>query len=241
MNRVSAFLLHLGISLVIFAVLGYLIMYHWYPEFFFQTDGGWQGIRIIAFVDLILGPLLTLIVFKAGKPGLKFDLTAIAVFQSLCLFAGIYIVYTERPLAIVYTDGYFHSVSADDFREVNTSIPDLSHFPGSTPKWVSVKLPEDQEVAHAVRKKAYKSGIPMSMLIEYYKPFSGDDIDIRRDPIPLEAVIREKETELNLFLSKESGTGEDYLYFPLGARYGYALVALSADDRHFVGVVSLPG
>lgn len=241
MNRVSAFLLHLGISLAIFAVLGYLIVFHWYPDFFFQTDGGWEGIRIIALVDLVLGPTLTLIVFKAGKPGLKFDLSVIATLQAVCLAAGIYIVYSERPLAIVYADGYFHSVSADDYRELNISIPDLSHFPGSTPKWVSIKLPDDQEVAHKVRKKAYQSGVPMSMLVEYYKPFSGSEIDIDRDPIPLEAVIREKEAELNQFLSRESGSAEDYLYFPLGARYGFALVALKVADRSFVGVVSLPG
>ena len=42
--------------MVIFIIIGYLILFHWYPDFFFASDGGWQGIRIIAFVDLVLGP-----------------------------------------------------------------------------------------------------------------------------------------------------------------------------------------
>ena len=50
MNRFGAFAVHLGISLVIFIILGYLILFHWYPDFFFASDGGWQGIRIVAFV-----------------------------------------------------------------------------------------------------------------------------------------------------------------------------------------------
>ena len=47
MNRYSAFATHLAISLVIFGFLAYLVVYVWYPDFLFGTDGGWQGIRII--------------------------------------------------------------------------------------------------------------------------------------------------------------------------------------------------
>jgi hypothetical protein len=44
-----------------------MITYLWYPEFLFKTDGGWNGIRLIAGIDFIIGPTLTLIVYKAGK------------------------------------------------------------------------------------------------------------------------------------------------------------------------------
>ncbi|MCG6936115.1 MAG: hypothetical protein LJE73_09510, partial [Proteobacteria bacterium] len=70
-SRWRAFLIHLGISLVIFLILAYIILIKWYPVPFFYTDGGWQGVRIVAAVDLVLGPLLTLLVYKHGKPGLK--------------------------------------------------------------------------------------------------------------------------------------------------------------------------
>ena len=83
--RINAFLIHLTISFIIFLVLAYLIVLHWYPLPYFHTDGGWRGIRIIAGVDLVLGPLLTLIVFKPGKPGLKFDLTLIGLAQAVAL------------------------------------------------------------------------------------------------------------------------------------------------------------
>ena len=73
MSRIKAFLIHLGISAVIFFILLYLIIFHWYPGFLFTADGGWQGVRIIAAVDLVLGPLLTLVVYKAGKPSLKME------------------------------------------------------------------------------------------------------------------------------------------------------------------------
>ena len=84
--------------------------------------------RIIIGIDLILGPLLTLIVFKAEKPGLKFDLTAIGTLQAACLAAGLYIVYSERPLFFIYYDRYFYSSSADTITRYNPSIPDPYGF-----------------------------------------------------------------------------------------------------------------
>jgi hypothetical protein len=65
-NRNTAFAIPLAISLVIFAILTAIGVFVWAPDFFFTTDGGWQGIRILGAVDLVLGPLLTLIVYKHG-------------------------------------------------------------------------------------------------------------------------------------------------------------------------------
>jgi hypothetical protein len=56
MNRFGAFLVHLAISLVIFFLLAALVLFVWYPDFFFAADGGWEGIRIIILVDLVARP-----------------------------------------------------------------------------------------------------------------------------------------------------------------------------------------
>ncbi|MEJ2399037.1 MAG: hypothetical protein P8Z67_12590, partial [Gammaproteobacteria bacterium] len=101
MTKLKAFASHLGISFLIFLIILYFIIFKWYPFPFFSTDGGWQGIRIIIGVDLVLGPLLTLIVFKPGKPGLKFDLSVIAIMQAGALAWGIWTVHHQRPIAAV--------------------------------------------------------------------------------------------------------------------------------------------
>ena len=53
-NRFQAFAFHIFISAIIFIVLSALIIYLWYPDFLFKTDGGWAGIQIIAGVDFVL-------------------------------------------------------------------------------------------------------------------------------------------------------------------------------------------
>ena len=101
MNRYKAAAVHLTISVLVFIALLGIIITVWYPGVLFNISGGWTGLKLVMGVDVILGPLLTLIVFKAGKPGLKFDLGCIATAQIVCMAAGLYIVYSERPLALI--------------------------------------------------------------------------------------------------------------------------------------------
>jgi hypothetical protein len=93
--------IHLGISSIIFLVLAYVIIFRWYPWPYFTADGGWQGIRIIALIDLVLGPLLTLIIFNPAKSlrEIRFDLGAIGLLQISALVWGIYTVHSERTAA----------------------------------------------------------------------------------------------------------------------------------------------
>jgi hypothetical protein len=239
MNRFGAFAIHLGISLLIFLLLSYLIVFHWYPDFFFTTDGGWQGIRIVALVDLVLGPLLTLCVYRHGKPGLRTDLTLIGVFQISCLLAGTYVVYSERPIAIVYAAGFFHSMSAEDYQRVGQPVPELDHLPGPSPKWVSVVLPEDVTAELAVRKQALQARIPLRTLSEYYVPFATSHIDMQQDPFPLPSIEQERPEELAAFIAQHGGLPNNYLFFQLGTRYEFALMVFRKADLSFAGTMLL--
>ena len=89
MNRWQASAIHFGISLTVFLILLAVILLVWYPGILFSIDGGWTGLRIVMGVDLVLGPLLTLVVFKLGKPGLKFDLSCIVIAQIACMTWGM--------------------------------------------------------------------------------------------------------------------------------------------------------
>ncbi|MFZ4790954.1 MAG: hypothetical protein ACOYMW_08700 [Candidatus Competibacteraceae bacterium] len=72
MTRFRAFAIHLTASAsIVLALLG-LMRWVWYPAPYFEINGGWIVLRILAGVDVVLGPLLTLIVFKPGKPGTDF-------------------------------------------------------------------------------------------------------------------------------------------------------------------------
>jgi len=116
-TRLNAFLLHLIFSLVIFAVLVCVIYWGWFPGALLASAGGIEGIKIVTAVDLVLGPTLMLIVYNSRKPIKKilFDVAIIFTIQLSSLFAGIYIVYQERPVAVVYLDGQFNALKLKQF------------------------------------------------------------------------------------------------------------------------------
>jgi hypothetical protein len=241
MNRIGAAGIHLGISFLIFLVLGYIVVFVWYPDFFFTTDGGWQGIRIIAAVDLVLGPMLTLVVFKQGKPGLKTDLAMIGLFQGLCLFAGTYIVYSERPVAMVYSDGQFFSMGTDAYLDAGAEIPDLSGFPGPSPKWVTLSLPEDLGEQIEIRRRALEAQRPLRTYSELYVPFTLDMLD------PAEAFEQNYlalgdrfEQAIPRWLSEHGGELSDYAFYLMGARYSYVFLGIHVQDRKIVGILDTP-
>ncbi len=233
MNRFGAFAVHLGISLVIFAILGYIIVFQWYPDFFFASDGGWQGIRIVALVDLVLGPTLTLVVYKKGKPSLRFDLTVIALIQFVSLTAGVYVVFSERPIAMIFSNGSFTSMTADDYLQANQPVPDLSEFPGSPPVWISVILPDEPSRQAAIREQAFASRSPISTLAQYYVSFDVKHIDTSRDGLSKKELegLDEPSPFLQEFFREHGGEFDDYLFLSFGTRYRLALIAMRRTDR----------
>jgi hypothetical protein len=128
MNRYQAFAIHIAISLVIFFILLVCITQHWYPGILFDSSNGMKAVGLIVGIDLILGPLLTLIVFNPKKSSLPFDLTAIAVVQILALAYGTWTIHSSRPLAIAYVNTSFITLyaNAKNAEEVQQRVKELN-------------------------------------------------------------------------------------------------------------------
>lgn len=102
LNRFQAFAIHLAFSLVILAVIILLITQVWYPDILFALAGGFGAVVLVSGIDLILGPVLTLIVYDVKKKSLKFDLAVILVIQLCALGGGVYSITYDRPIAVIY-------------------------------------------------------------------------------------------------------------------------------------------
>ncbi|MBQ73668.1 MAG: hypothetical protein CMQ20_01445 [Gammaproteobacteria bacterium] len=241
MSRYRAFFYHFLISLSIFFVLAYLVLYQWYPDFFYSIDGGWEGMRIIIGVDLILGPLLTLIVFRAGKPGLKFDLTAIGTLQAVCLAAGLYIVYSERPLFFIYYEKHFYSSSADTYTNYGVPTPDPHEFTDTIPAKVVSLLPENPIEEADFRKILFQDGIPAWV----YKP-TYRKLDEHMETVVTEGMneeeLRDRDSKGNLdaWLKENGGTFVDYAFIPIHSRYRDAFLGIRKSDQEIIAIVEIP-
>src|SRR5690349_3518054 len=114
MSRWKAASIHSLFSLIVAAALGWLLLGLWYPPPYFHAAGADELMLLLVGVDLAIGPLLTLIVFRSGKRGLRFDLTAIAVLQTAALIYGLSVVLKSRPIFLVSAMDHFVLVAANE-------------------------------------------------------------------------------------------------------------------------------
>jgi hypothetical protein len=185
-NRWLAFASHFGISLLIFLALLLVIVFFWYPGALFAAAGGWQGIRIVIGVDLVLGPLLTLIVYNRAKPRkvLLRDLAVIALIQLSCLTVGVFIVYDERPVAVTYVNDKFHVLKHSDL--VGTgAAPGTFDLAMMTPKIFYIdlaRLSRETGVDRELIAKIYAmTGKDLSSKTDLYQPFPENRTEVEAE------------------------------------------------------------
>jgi hypothetical protein len=240
-SRFSAFAIHLAISFIIFLALAYLVVFEWYPGILFDADGGWRGMRIIIGVDLVLGPALTLVAFKHGKPGLKFDLACIALLQTVCLTTGTYVVWSERPLAVVYVDSRFETLARDDFTDFSFTVPNFGDYTVEDPAWIAVNLPSDLDELSVLRRKMFKMGAPLTTAQQFYQrfnPLNQKFIDQARDM----SRPQKREEWANAeqqWLARHGGAMKDYSFYTFSTRYIYRYIGFRRETGENLGFLDL--
>lgn len=225
-TRKQAFMTHLFISMAVFFVLLYLIIFKWYPSYYFHIDGGYRGIATIFLVDVVLGPGLTLLVFKPGKPSLKFDMTVIIILQIVALSWGVKSVYSERPALTVFYDGKFSCMNYSEVSEFN--LERLVLKDERPPLLAVLPRPSTHKEYQDMMLEAFKQGsaeiyifgeklLPMDVVgtvqVMNYKldvpnSFSGSEDEIDK--------YRKIWSE---YLEKNPNATKQYLYYPMSCRY----------------------
>ncbi len=242
MSKKKAFLIHLGISTAIFFVLLFFIVFIWYPYPYFSADGGWQGIRIVAGVDVVLGPLLTLLVFKSGKPGLKFDLTAIGLLQAAALAWGIWTVHDQRTALVVFADGGFYSLNSEQIRRAGDHAAAISRTTPSAPGYAVVRLPEDKKLLLKEKMKIFSGAPPLFLRGDLYEPIAANLSAVLAHDLDMEKLLhgREKDAKkLDKFLHARKGKREDYAFLPLHCRYDDVLLVFERKTGQVIDALAI--
>lgn len=131
--KMKAALLHFVCSVIIFLLALAWIRWVLYPDFHFALNGVLYGLRLIAGVDLVLGPLLTLLVFHTMKPMREkiTDFVVVGVVQLAALVYGLQTMYQEHPRMLMFnTYGTAVTVTQREFGEKpKTELPEnLAQF-----------------------------------------------------------------------------------------------------------------
>ena len=224
--RLKAAGIHLGLSAVAFAVALYLILVRWYPGFHFGVDGGWQGVRLMAFVDLVLGPMLTLIIFSPFKARrlIVLDLACIGIMQAAALTWGFYAVHGQRPVSLNLHDGVFYSMPLRSVRASPGAAEALARLSDRQPALIYVAPPRDADEARRAANPAllaHENALFFRDFASHWEEAQGAVVDPASTH---DAAFRQALPE---FLARHGGVAADYRFFRYQGGYGSCILAFT--------------
>jgi len=143
--RASAY--HFLVSVLLAGLAAILVFKLWYPWPFYKMVSGRELFWLVVSVDVICGPLLTLVIWNPIKPRKELvqDLTMVACIQIAALLYGISTVAAARPVHIVFEVDRFRLVTASeidpiDLRDAPANFQQLAWL---GPTLIGVRTPKD--------------------------------------------------------------------------------------------------
>lgn len=246
MNRWKACSIHLGISAAIGSIVVGAMLLVWYPGPFFTAMGGNDLVVILLGVDVVLGPLITLVIFNPAKGMrlLRLDLAVIGTVQALALAYGVHVIAEVRPVYMVFTIDRFDLVAATDLREeelARVADPEFKGVPWGRPRTVAVKSPADPREQIRVIQSAL-AGADLQTFPQYYVKYEALAARALKVSKPISA-LRQRHPEESARIDRELaalGRREEELRFlPLKARSRDYCVLLDAKDGAVAGFLEL--
>lgn len=185
--RLKVFGTHLSISaLIAIAVIG-LIFFIWYPAPLHTAVGVTQIFLILLAIDVVLGPLLTLLVYKVDKKTLAMDLTIIALLQLSALGYGLWTVAEGRPAWLVFAVDRFELVRVLDIDERKLDQTDLAYRQPSLlgPQWVAASNPSDRDEHNELIMESVFGGADLAQRPSLYQPLNTQENVIQQRVLEL--------------------------------------------------------
>ena len=139
-KRIKFFIIHLGVSLLISLIILSLVFFIWFPAPLAKAEGLMRIFLMLIAIDVIVGPFLTLLIYKEGKKTLKTDLSVIIIVQIIALSYGLYSITQSRPVWIVQNGSIFQLVRANAINGIDRkeAKPEYQQNGWFKPVWVSV-------------------------------------------------------------------------------------------------------
>lgn len=243
MSRFKASAYHFLISLAVVACIITLMLMLWFPDAYFKLMAGKTLIYLIAGVDVFLGPLLTLVVFKAGKKSLKFDLACIAILQVAAMSYGLYVMFEARPIFTVFNKDAFYVASVVD-------IVPSELAKGKKNQWRTASITGPRLVAAAALDKTnrsetifYESETQMGVAQQYprfyddYAKYIPSVIKAGKPLSLLTKVSLENQQAVNKLLRNLNRPAIDFLYLPIYSATGEMSAIVDAKTGAFIKII----
>lgn len=245
MSRWAAAGTHLLVSLLVGTLVFSLIFFVWYPTPLFRAMGGSELVLLVMGIDVLLGPLLTLLVFKAGKKGLRFDLGVIFSLQLAAMVYGLVIVALARPVFLIARPGAAFVVTASELRTeelAQATHPEFQGVSWTGPVLAAVKLPQTPEEYAEIQKLNFVDGRDTHQVPRYYQRWEdmAPELLEKADPLKVLAERRpEMQAVVDAWLQKQGRALDSVRYISLLTRDDEVALCIDASTGAYLGLLDV--
>lgn len=186
-KRLKFFLSHLAISFLIALSIMGLVFFIWYPLPLATAVGVTHIFLMLLVIDVIVGPLLGLLVYKEGKKTLKFDLSVIILIQISALLYGVYSIEQGRPAWLVYNVDRFELVRKNDIilENIDQAQPEFQQVSWLKPQFVATEFAQNSQQRNDDMFAEVFGGISLAQRPERYVDFSQAKEQMQKRAQPL--------------------------------------------------------
>ncbi|WP_347463924.1 TfpX/TfpZ family type IV pilin accessory protein [Acinetobacter thermotolerans] len=238
-KRLRFFLRHLIASIIIALLVIILVFLIWYPAPLATAVGVTQIFLMLLIIDVIVGPLLGLLVYKEAKKTLKFDLGIIIFIQITALLYGIYSIEQGRPAWLIFYADRFELVRKNDIllEKIDQAQPQFQHVSWGKPRFATVKLAVSGQQSQNDMFTEIIGGISLAQQPERYVELVQAKTYIQQRALPLKKLEQynpkaEVEKEIANYPKADA-------WLPLKANALDMVVLINRDKAEIIKIVDL--
>jgi hypothetical protein len=238
---------HLAISATVVALAALLVFGIWYPSPWRQLLGVAGVFGLVVAVDLVCGPLLTLVLASPKKSRKErwVDLSLVGAIQIAALAYGLWAVFAARPVALVFEVDRLFIVSANEVQidQLGAAPEGLRRLP-----WAGIQLAATRQPTSAAETlqsiDLSLQGVTPAMRPDWWLPFEAAKPQLLQRAKPLAELLKARPQQASLLESAAAKTGlpkDQLLYLPLTSSKSLDWVALLSPTGDMVGHAPVDG
>lgn len=225
-EKLLAFVVHFAVTLFLAAAAAALIFLVWFPDPFQTMVGGTQLFMLVVGCDLVLGPLISLVIYNSRKSRkeLLFDYSIVGAVQLAALIYGIYVVSASRPVYVAFVQDRFEVVTAIELEPqelADAKLPEFKTLPKWGPQLVATHVPEEERNDALF---AALEGRDVSARPRFYVPFESQRDQIKALAKPLSALYKQHKDAAHIVMTSEQDLEiplDELRWLPVKAKDGF--------------------
>lgn len=246
-SRLKAGSIHLLASAVIAALAAALVFGVWYPSPLQAITGGVTLFAMLVGIDVVLGPMLTLVIASPSKPRTEFrrDLAIIVAVQLAAFAYGLYTMALARPVLLVFEVDRFRVVTAADVdpAALSGAPSELRRLSWTGPQLIATVKPTDP--AEQMRSlELALGGIDLAMQPKQWREYAPHADEVWRIARPVSVLLARyplQAAEVRALAQATDQPAESLRFLPLTSRRDSWVSLIANPGARVVGHLPVDG